>query len=101
MRDLPGLTFPRYVQVLADSFAAQGCPTEWAPEVAQELLHYARSRPVESVIERNLDYIGVRFDPSTGALRPRRRRNRAALEHAMRAPCPAGWPLATRPGGSS
>jgi hypothetical protein len=73
IRDLPGMTFPRYVQALEDSFEAQGWPKEWAPEVAQDLLHYARTWPVETVLERNLDFIGVRFDPSTGELRPRQR----------------------------
>ena len=66
MRDLPGPTFDAYVEALQDSFVAQAWPPEWAPDVGQDLLETAHAWEAETVLERHLDFVGVRFDPRTG-----------------------------------
>lgn len=71
IRDLPGLTMERYTEALRGSFADQGWPSEWALEVAVELLEYCTPWEPGVVLERRLDFVGRRFDPSSGELRAR------------------------------
>lgn len=72
IRDLPGMTLGEYIEALRSSFVDQGWPAEWAPEVALELLDCAKTWDEGVILERRLDFVGVRFDPGTGRLRPRR-----------------------------
>jgi hypothetical protein len=73
IRDLPGLTLPEYIEALRASFVDQGWPGEWAPDAAVELLEFCGTWHTDVVLERQLDFVGLRFDPSTSELRARRR----------------------------
>ena len=71
IRDLPGLTMAGYTEALRSSFVDQGWPGEWALSVAVELLEHCTPWEPGVVLERRLDFVGRRFDSSTGALRAR------------------------------
>lgn len=71
VRDLPQLTRQAYEDALRGSLIDQGWPAEWAEDLIDELIVWSEAWPVGTVLERHLDFVGRRFDPGTGALRPR------------------------------
>lgn len=80
IRDLPGLDRAGLVSAFRMSLVDQGWPAGWAEEQVDDLIAWGSAWSEGTVLERHLDFVGVRFDPRTGALRPPFR-------------IPTGWPF--------
>lgn len=70
VRDLPQLTRHAYEETLRMSLQDQGWPGEWAEDLVLDLLRWAHTWDEGTVLERHLDFVGRRFDPGSGAVRP-------------------------------
>ncbi|MGN6408755.1 MAG: DUF7715 family protein [Curtobacterium sp.] len=80
IREIPGLDRSGLTATLRMSLQDQGWPGAWAEELVEDLVRWGEAWPEGTVLERNLDFVGVRFDPSTGDLLPR-------------FTVPSGWPF--------
>lgn len=70
IREMPDLTLAAYEDTLRMSLVDQGWPGEWAEDLLADLIRWGATWPEGTILERHLDFVGRRFDPSTGRLRP-------------------------------